>query len=1291
MFLPQSPAGFLRALSWVAVGSVLIFGCQESGSSDADARIIDTGDTGGMGGMGGNEGPDMAVPDQGVAKPACSDEIDNDGDGEIDLDDPGCDDAEDTDERNAAACANGEDDDQDGFVDFPADPGCGSEFDDDEFNEPVSPQCNDGVDNDRDGLVDEQDPGCASVADPSEGDPMEPPQCFDGVDNDLDGIIDFPAEPGCSAAGDDDETDPERAAACANGQDDDADDLIDYPVDPGCAGVGDRDETDKSVTPACADGVDNDRDGKTDYPDDDGCESAADYTEKGSCGDTYDPPTLGNGQSLLVDSARGVFESQGSCGGNGSPEVAFLYRLERDVEALEISTANAGTQVVTTLYVRRSACLDPDSEVACQREDANAETPGHTLRMENPAAGDYYIFVDGVAGVGGPVELTVTEIEQAHCLNGIDDDEDELIDYPVDPGCDLPDDRDETDPPEYAACFNGEDDDGDGQIDFPADPGCISAAANDEVDRCGQGVRFREYFFGREHVLGDTREAQGGVRRTGGSCGGNTGPEIIYHYYNPVQSTLTISTAHPETMFQSVLYVRTDCGSTLSELECDDGQAAGAENGRVVIEDAAVGDYWIYVDTRFGLGGPFKLTVGVEELAPGCGDGRDNDEDGLVDGEDPGCEDLEDQDERDPPAGTPPAACANLEDDDEDGETDYPFDPGCVSRGDQDEADPEEPPACSNGLDDDEDGRVDFPIDGGCQSRGDTEERDPLPRPQCANNIDDDQDGMIDYPIDPGCAAAGDASELNVGDPPVCANGVDDDRDGIADFPFDRGCSASADPDETDEEEDPVCSNGVDDDEDMLVDFPLDPGCRYAADPSEDGPNFPPACANMRDDDMDGRTDFPDDPGCRFAADGNETNEGVLPVRCADGVDNDLDGAIDLQDLGCLDNEDDDEEDGEVVPLCGNEVDDDEDMLIDWPDDPGCQARGDLTEDQSCRPEVEVVDLMANAEVMGATLEEGADVYYSRCGGRMAPDAVYRYELLEPADRLVISAANEGTDFPAVLSVRTDCEEPDSLVACAGNFAAPDPEVTIRDAEAGEYYIFIDGGGPEQWVSTGGNGAVFNQNRVFAANQADLRNDCGWSDGGNDAFDCYGQISVAFGGAPVQINTIRGNHDHSAGAYSFTADSDFAGPNIWRVDLRPAVDFDDRRVSFSLTGNLGSDGGTQSRNLSTMFEGREVRYVQTADGPFDMPRFDPPVIHAFIPGDPDQLGNVMYAVNGDAVTITAADITLPATLYVAIGYAPQEDMIAAILGDLEIQAGPGGDEAPRFGNFQLNVTEERDE
>jgi Tol biopolymer transport system component len=90
------------------------------------------------------------------------------------------------------ACSNGIDDDGDGYVDYPADPGCTGPDDPSEHAD--TPGCDDGIDNDGDGLVDMQDPGC-----PFPQAPYEDPKCDNGIDDDGDGLTDF-ADPTCQAS-----------------------------------------------------------------------------------------------------------------------------------------------------------------------------------------------------------------------------------------------------------------------------------------------------------------------------------------------------------------------------------------------------------------------------------------------------------------------------------------------------------------------------------------------------------------------------------------------------------------------------------------------------------------------------------------------------------------------------------------------------------------------------------------------------------------------------------------------------------------------------------------------------------------------------------------------------------------------------------------------------------------------------------------------------------------------------------------------------------------------------------
>jgi hypothetical protein len=85
-----------------------------------------------------------------TAERACDDGVDDDGDGAVDLADPGCFAATDAFETNALApCDDGFDSDGDGLVDWPDDPGCK-----DLTWLYENPACSDDLDNDGDGKID---------------------------------------------------------------------------------------------------------------------------------------------------------------------------------------------------------------------------------------------------------------------------------------------------------------------------------------------------------------------------------------------------------------------------------------------------------------------------------------------------------------------------------------------------------------------------------------------------------------------------------------------------------------------------------------------------------------------------------------------------------------------------------------------------------------------------------------------------------------------------------------------------------------------------------------------------------------------------------------------------------------------------------------------------------------------------------------------------------------------------------------------------------------------------------
>ena len=90
-------------------------------------------------------------------------------------------------------CDDGLDDDGDGLIDHPADPGCTSPTDESERE--ASLACDNGVDDDGDGLIDLLDPSCAEPGDTDERGPLY--ACDNGLDDDLDSFADYPDDPDC--------------------------------------------------------------------------------------------------------------------------------------------------------------------------------------------------------------------------------------------------------------------------------------------------------------------------------------------------------------------------------------------------------------------------------------------------------------------------------------------------------------------------------------------------------------------------------------------------------------------------------------------------------------------------------------------------------------------------------------------------------------------------------------------------------------------------------------------------------------------------------------------------------------------------------------------------------------------------------------------------------------------------------------------------------------------------------------------------------------------------------------
>jgi hypothetical protein len=136
-----------------------------------------------------------------------------------------------------------------------------------------------------------------------------------------------------------------------------------------------------------------------------------------------------------------------------------------------------------------------------------------------------------------------------------------------------------------------------------------------------------------------------------------------------------------------------------------------------------------------------------------------------------------------------------------------------------------------------------------------------------------------------------------------------------------------------------------------------------------------PACADGIDNDGDGAVDLADG-GCLGAADASERDPAR---RCDDGFDDDGDDLVDLLDPGCASAASSAED-----PACNDGVDNDGDLLIDLVD-PGCGASSRLSEAPACNDGLDndgdgAVD-MADADCASPSGQsEGVPVSGGGCG-----------------------------------------------------------------------------------------------------------------------------------------------------------------------------------------------------------------------------------------------------------------------------------------------------------------------
>ncbi|MFC1723580.1 PKD domain-containing protein [Nanoarchaeota archaeon] len=462
---------------------------------------------------------EVTLTSSGAAVTECNDGLDNDGDGDIDLADPDCnnnpmDDSESS--STTPECSDGLDNDGDGFTDFGSDPDCQSPSDDEDVWNPGNTECSDGLDNDGDGDIDLADPDCNNNPMDDSESSSTTPECSDGLDNDGDGFTDFGSDPDCQSPSDDEDVWNPGNTECSDGLDNDGDLLFDLD-DPDCNndpmdddesntvvdecsdgqdndGDGFSDAADpacilgrntESDDPQCFDGIDNDNDNQVDYLEDDGCSGIIDDNETdtiaiGECADGQDND--GDGLTDELDPACILYPGLGDesldpeCSDNLDNDGDTLTDWQQDpscegnplgltesndpVFECNDNIDNDGDNLIDE--------LDPDCESPFDNTEETLVLPTCSDNLDNDG--------DGYTDMDDPDCQSIYDDEDewnpgnTACSDGVDNDGDNDVDMD-DLGCDNL--QDDSEVHVVTACSDGLDNDGDGRIDL-VDPDCTS-------------------------------------------------------------------------------------------------------------------------------------------------------------------------------------------------------------------------------------------------------------------------------------------------------------------------------------------------------------------------------------------------------------------------------------------------------------------------------------------------------------------------------------------------------------------------------------------------------------------------------------------------------------------------------------------------------------------------------------------------------------------------------------------------------------------------------------------------
>ena len=723
-------------------------------------------------------------------------------------------------------CSDAIDNDNDGLVDFPADTGCSSAND---VSELGSNECDDGLDNDNDGLIDTLDNGCANSSALDESD------CGDQV---CEGVETWQS---CSADC--------PVPLCSDGLDNDGDDLVDFPTDPGCTDANDNDEY--NVPPVTTIEIS----ASVSHSYDDAEERLKGGLMRLTSSDLelVDDQVVGIRfrdinipKDATIVKAYLQFTVDETEGSNASANLNIHAQAADDAQAFSTSKYDISLRTLTSSSV--SWQVPPWLTV----NEAGQEqmTPDLSAIIQEVISRDGWsefnsivIIISGTGtrtaeafnGEPGKAPLLVIEYESGppECSDGVDNDLDELIDFPDDPGCSSATDGDElgqnecddgidndgdglTDVADQGCidltgldetncgdgiceaeeswqtcsldcvvpqCSDGIDNDVDGLVDFPNDPGCLSEADDDEIDE----LPITTISSIISQSSDDAEEQSSGLMSLTSSD-----LEMVYDRSNQVVGMRFQNIEIPQAAIITNAYIEfetDEANSVTTNLEffaqdTDNAQTFSKSSYDIssrVKTSASV--QWNNVPVWNSVSEKHRspdISRVIQQVVDRLGWLSGNSIVIIVTGSGERTAEAYDGESQN-------AALLVIE---------YTTEAPVYQ--------------CADGIDNDGDGSIDM-VDSGCASASDTSE---FGDNECDDGIDNDGDGLTDA-ADQGCIDLTGLDETNCGDGiceaeeswktcsldcvvPQCSDGIDNDADGFTDFPGDPGCSSSDDNNEVD-------------------------------------------------------------------------------------------------------------------------------------------------------------------------------------------------------------------------------------------------------------------------------------------------------------------------------------------------------------------------------------------------------------------------------------------------------------------------------------------------------------